>query len=375
MMRLKALAAILLTIVAIALSEVQPQSSFERQRRISTPDSLWDLLGSPRFKTLQGKIQVTVFSPVGPRSWTADLWADENRSRGQIFLPHPEGMRQIVTFTLPDGFWVWLPFAKRAIRYEGSEFPSWRDIWQIRTDKLDMAKSNYTLKVVGRSRISGHFCLVLQLEPKEKGNAMRKIWIHPPTRLPLQVERYSPDGKLEIRVTFTEVKINEPLPVMIFDPTVPPDWTVQTLSLQRKKVDLRQANEILGFTPILPTWVPPGYSLEGIFALGERRWKLAHIIYTDGIGVISIFQHPKPPKRQPPAMRPLSPPPFKRPTGPYPHGRPPFSGPPPGGAPLQQMFPNRVAVREVGNLMVVLVSEVSQEWLDKMANSFLQAER
>ncbi len=376
MMRLKALAAILLTITVIALSGVQPQDLHRYQRMGSAPSSPWDLLGTPRFKTLQGKIQVTVFLPEGARSWTAELWADENRSRGQLVLPHPEGQRQIVTFTLPDGFWVWLPFDKRAIRYEGSEFPSWRDIWQIRTDKLDMAKSNYTLRVVGRDRISGHFCLILQMEPKAKGNATRKIWVHPPTRLPLQVERFSPDGQLEIRITLTEVKINEPLPVAIFDPTVPSDWTVRTLSIQRKKVDLIQASEVLGFTPVLPTWLPPGYVLEGIFALGEHRWRMAHMIYTDGIGVISVFQHLKPSKKRPPVTgQPfLSPP--KKSFGPPPHGRPSPGGQPPHGAPpIQRLFPHRVVVREIGDLTVVLVSEVSQEWLEKMANSLSPAAR
>ncbi|MCX7643033.1 MAG: hypothetical protein N2116_04405 [Armatimonadetes bacterium] len=380
MMKLRALAAIFLTIAVIALGEIHPQDSPDRRRRILTPDSLWDLLGAPRFKTLQGKIQVTVFLPTGAHSWTAELWADENRSRGQVWLPHPEGPRQIVTFTLPDGFWVWLPFAKRAIRYEGGEFPSWRDMWQIRTDKLDMAKSNYTLRLVGRDRISGHFCLVLLMEPKAKGNAIRKIWIHPPTRLPLQVERYSTDGQLEIRVTLTEAKINEPLPVMILDPSVPPDWTVQTLPLRRKRVDLRQADEILGFTPLLPTWLPPGYMLEGIFALGERRWKIAHIVYTDGIGVISIFQHPAPPKRKPPVGWSPSPPkkPFGHPSpgGFSPQVGPSRGGPPPGIAPpIQQMFPHRIVVRELGNLTVILISEVSQDWLERMANSMSLAAR
>ncbi|MCS7185941.1 MAG: sigma-E factor regulatory protein RseB domain-containing protein [Armatimonadota bacterium] len=382
MMRQKALATILLTIFLFSL-EVQTQDSPERRGRGFAPDSLWDLLGAPRFKTLQGKIQVTVFLPNGSHSWTAELWADENRSRGQVWLPHPEGPRQIVTFTLPEGFWVWLPFAKRAIRYEGGEFPSWRDMWQIRTDKLDMAKSNYNLRVVGRDRISGYFCLILQMEPKVKGNATRKIWVHPPTRLPLQVERYSPDGRLEIRVTLTEAKINEPLPVMILDPTVPSDWTVQTLSMQRKKVSLGQADEVLGFTPVLPTWVPPGYLLEGIFAIGEHRWKMAHIVYTDGIGVISIFQHPTPPKRRPPLRgSPFPPPPPRKPFGqpppgsPPPHGSPPRGSPPFGGAsPIQQMFPNRIAFREVGNLTVILISEVSQDWLEKMASSMSSAAR
>ncbi len=326
----------------------------------------WRLLTTPRFNSVQGKVQVTVFLPEGSRSWTMDLWANENNSRVQFVLPHPNGPRQIITFTLPDGVWVLLPFAKKAIRYEGSGFPSWRDMWQIRTDKLDMAKSNYNLSIIGRDKIEGHFCLVLQLEPKFKGNASRKIWVHPPTRFPLQVERYSPDGQLEIRITLVEAKINEPLPMMIFSPSIPPDWKVDTLSLKRQRVEIGQASEVLGFTPLLPTWLPPGYALEGIFAFGEQRWRMAHIIYTDGMGVISVFEHPIPPRPRAP-MNPLSPFPPRQP-----FGRKHQDIPPPKGAPpMHMLFPQRVVVRDIENLRVVMVSEVTREWLDRMANSIL----
>ncbi|MFN4180413.1 MAG: hypothetical protein ACK4I8_08875, partial [Armatimonadota bacterium] len=140
--------------------------------------------------------------------------------------------------------------------------------------------------------------------------------------------------------------------------------------------DLSQANEVLGFTPVLPSWLPPGYVLEGIFALGEHRWKMAHMVYTDGIGVISVFQHLRPPKKRPPVMGQPFPPPPKKPFGPSPHGRPSLGGQPPHGAPpIQRLFPHRTAVREIGDLTVVLVSEVSREWLEKMANSLSPAAR
>jgi hypothetical protein len=357
-----------LTIFIVAFAGSQEPIPFERRKEFKS-EALWNLLASPKFKTLQGKIQVTVFLPEGSRSWEMNLWADENRSRVQFELPHPEGRRQIITFTSPSEVWVWLPFAKKALRAEGSGFPSWRDMWQIRTDKLDMAKANYTLRLVGRDRVAERFCLVLQLEPKAKGNAIRKVWVHPPTRLPLQVERYSPDGQLEIRIAFTEVKINEPLPLLILEPSVPSDWTVENLPLfQRRRVDIGQAREVLGFEPILPSWLPQGYILEGIFALGDQRWKMAHIVYTDGIGVISVFQHPAPPRRKPPAVQPPFVPP-RRPSGPplteRPHHGAPFGGAPPA----QLMFPQRIVIRDIGNLRVVLVSEVAREWLERMANS------
>jgi len=185
----------------------------------------------------------------------------------------------------------------------------------------------------------------------------------------LQVERYSPDGQLEIRIAFTEVKINEPLPLLILEPSVPSDWAVENLpSFRRRRVDISQAKEVLGFEPILPSWLPQGYILEGIFALGDQRWKMAHIVYTDGIGVISVFQHPAPPKRKPPAVQPPFAPP-RRPLGPPPTERPHHGAPFGGAPPAQLMFPQRVVIRDIGNLRVVLVSEVAREWLERMANS------
>lgn len=368
MMNRKLFVAFLLTTAMFTLGEAQRRSSFEQNKPPFT-EALWKLISTPKFKTIQGKVQVTVFLPEGSRSWTMDLWADENRSRVQFELPHPEGPRQVITLSSPDGVFVMLPFIKRAIQYGSSDFPSWRDMWQIRTDKLDMAKRNYTLQLATQDRIEGKFCLVLQISPKVKGNPIRKIWIHPPTRLPLQVERYSPEGKLEVRITLSEVKINEPLPLLVFDPTIPSDWTVERHSFRRQKVDVDKAREVFGFEPVLPVWVPPGYLLEGIFSLGDQNWKMAHIVYTDGMSVISVFQHPAPPKRRPPRVLP----PFPKPQGPpfKPSPEQPTHGSPPKGVapPAQRMFPQRLVVREIGNLMVVLVSDVTQDWLERMADS------
>ncbi len=112
---------------------------------------LWRLLQPPRFRTLQGSLQVSVFGErTGDRAWTINFWADEQRSRTELSLPHPEGMRQIITITTKDEMWVLLPFAKRAIRQTGSDLPSWRDLWGLRSDKLDLAKGNYDLRLVGR---------------------------------------------------------------------------------------------------------------------------------------------------------------------------------------------------------------------------------
>ncbi len=336
------------------------QRDRDRPVRLGDP---WHLLGSPRFKTLQGKIQVTVFWGERSFSWEMELWADTDRSRVQFTLPFPDGPRQFVTFNLPEGTWVWLPFAKRALRYESGTLPTWHEMWQIRTDKMDLVKNNYTLQVMGRDRVAGRFCLVLELAPRAKGNPTRKLWVHPPIAFPLRVERYSPERQLEMRIAFTEVRIDEPLPLLILDPRVPPDWREEALPFQRQRLDLSRAHEVLGFLPLLPTWLPPGYVLEGAYAFGEYRWKVAHLVYTDGLNVISVFQHPIPRKR-----------PFPPPPGGFGPRREPPKGPPPppllGKSPsAQAMFPQRVVVREVGNLLVVIVSEVTKEWLDRMADS------
>jgi hypothetical protein len=35
------------------------------------------------------------------------------------------------------------------------------------------------------------------------------------------------------------------------------------------------------------------------------------------------------------------------------------------------MFPQRIVIRDIGNLRIVLVSEVAREWLERMANSMM----
>lgn len=308
-----------------------------------TANSIWRLLQSPKFRTLTGKLQVTVFFKEGERSWTTELWADEQNSKAQFMVPHPEGARQIITFTRPDGVWVWLPFAKRLIHHERGTWPSWKDFWGLRPDKLDLAQRNYTLRVVGRDRINNLFCLVLELTPRAKGNPVRKIWVHPPTRFPVKVERYSPDGVLEMRVEFTEVKLNQPLPVMIFDPTIPSDWERIEVPFRWEPLMPADAERVLGFPLLLPHWLPPGYIQERIFAMQDRQWKVAHLIYTDGIGVISVFQHPLVKDR--------------------PHHR--------WSPPVHRMLFQRKVLRDIGNVRVLLLSDVAREWLEKMADSLV----
>ncbi|MFA0732349.1 MAG: hypothetical protein LKKZDAJK_002778 [Candidatus Fervidibacter sp.] len=318
---------------------------------------LWRLLQPPHFRTLQGTLQVSVFSErMGDRVWTISLWADERRSRTQLMLPHPEGARQIITITTPEGMWVFLPFAKRAIRQVGMNFPSWRDLWGFRSDKLDLAQRNYDLRFVGRDKVADLPCLVVELVPKFKENPKRRLWIHPPTRLPLRLERYDPDGKLRVRISFTEVQIDRPLPLLIFDTNPPPDWQWEEVSVQRQPLRALDAPQVLGFSLLLPTWVPPGYVLDGLFALQDRRFKVAHIVYTDGISVISLFEHPVPKERSRGEGQ----------AGSEREGRRSKMGLPP---PMVRMFPQQWLRRDIAGIRIVLVGETSKEWLERIADS------
>jgi hypothetical protein len=339
-----------LTFLLVVISAIAGWGWGEREQ------GLWRLLQPPRFRTLQGTLQVSVFAErMGDRVWTINLWADERNSRTQLMLPHPEGARQIITITMPEGMWVFLPFAKRAIRQAGTGLPSWRDLWGFRSDKLDLAQRNYDLRFVGREKVADLPCLVVELVPKFKENPKRRLWIHPPTRLPLRMERYDPDGALRVRIAFTEVQIDRPLPLLIFDTTLPQGWQLTEVSAQRQPINVAEAMRVLGFALLLPTWVPPGYVLDGVFALQDRQWKVAHIVYTDGISVISLFEHPAPKERPREGDQPRS-------EKEAPHPR---MGPPP----MVRMFPQQWVRRNIGGLRIVLVGEASREWLERIAES------
>jgi len=324
---------------------------------------LWRLLQPPRFRTLQGTLQVSVFSErMGDRVWTINLWADERNSRTQLMLPHPEGARQIITITTPEGMWVFLPFAKRAIRQVGMHFPSWRDLWGFRSDKLDFSPAQLRPSVC-RSGESRRFALLGRgVSPQIQGEPQASFVdspAHPPAVADGALRpRWCPAGAHR----FHRGAIGRPLPLLIFDTTLPQDWQLMEVSAQRQPINVADAMRVLGFPLLLPTWVPPGYVLDGVFALQDRQWKVAHIVYTDGISVISLFEHPVP-KERPRERRPF------RPEREGQHSQLGREAPRMGPPPMVRMFPQQWVRRDIGGLRVVLVGETSREWLERIVES------
>ncbi|MCS7223371.1 MAG: hypothetical protein NZ959_02240 [Armatimonadetes bacterium] len=311
--------------------------------QVDRKERLWRLLFSPpRFQSLSATVEVQVFTGPPGQVWTARLWADQSNHRTDLTFPLPTGARPVSLISRPDGVWVLLPHIKRIARHEPGPGP-WQPLWGIKTTKEPLAKQNYWVRFSGKDR-NDPAIIILDLVPRHSGNPLRKIHFHAPFRVPLRIERFSPDGKLEMSVSLKDPRFDEPLPAGIFDVTVPEGWQVEKKEAPAFPVDLKEAEARLGFVPLVPSWLPPGYAFDALFVGKGRHRQVAHLLYTDGITVISVFEHP--------SFGPGHGHRWKRPR-------------PPG------MMPIRMTKRQVAGLDVVIVSDVDQSWLEKMADSLV----
>ncbi len=309
-------------------------------------DHLWRFLFSrPRFRSLIATMEVQFTARSPGQIWTAKVWADPENHRMDMTFPRPTGTRTVSVVTRPDGVFVLIPDARIITQHEPAQ-GHWFAVWGLRPTKEPLARQNYSVRFSGRDPAASHI-LILELVPKHKGNPTRKIFFSARYRVPIRVEKYSPDGSLELTAMLKDAQFDVPLPAGIFELAVPEGWRVEKKRPPSPPVSLTEAAKALGFTPLVPSWTPPGYVLDGLFVGASPGWKVGHLFYTDGIGVISVFEHPSVRGEKRRRW---------------------------GGGRHPVLIPLRMAKRELAGLAVVIVSDVDQTWLERMANSLVPTE-
>lgn len=149
---------------------------------------------------------------------------------------------------------------------------------------------NYTIKAEP-ARWEEREVWKIELTPRYPGNPSRVVMVDRTWLLPLYLEDHSPDGRILQTRKFRNL-------------TVPPRVSSREIEELEKLVreegrkvsagpppiiSARDAAEELGFEPVLPGYVPEGYRLLGV-RISRRERGLAHILFYNGVGVISLFE-------------------------------------------------------------------------------------
>ncbi len=224
-------------------------------------------------------------------------------------------------------------------------------------EHLSLLLANYTPVVTGTGRVAGRDCYVLAIRPKYPGNPSKRLWIDQSTFVALKTERFGSDGKPTMSTEYTSVDYSKRPSASLF--VVAKGWRTVRLAASGDS-SLDAVRKAVGFIPVKPGYVPKGYRFDGYYLRENPRGiRFAGLRYTNGMNTISVYEHDRPclggrgPGRGMGMGR----------------GQEPRAGRC-AGCILAETPHAQMARVFVGDLMVIVVGDISTAELQNMANSF-----
>jgi outer membrane lipoprotein-sorting protein len=157
-----------------------------------------------------------------------------------------------------------------------------------------LAERNYEARVVGESSVAGRSARTVEIAPRGGGRVVLRLWLDKETGFALRRERYNVEGRLTSRTEYTRVEFGPVIAPDVF--RVPEGWQTVRAEETESGLSAAQLSIRLGFEVRPPAYIPAGYVLVGGYEKQWGRWHMraAELRYTDGLRVLSIFQHRHP---------------------------------------------------------------------------------
>jgi len=160
---------------------------------------------------------------------------------------------------------------------------------EIKRKSLNLIFINYKISKLLDGYILARPVYVISLIPRHPGNPRRKVWIDKKTYLPLKEEDYNWRGELISSSFYTEIHFDKRFSKEKFYRDFPQRPRKKVFS-QERFLSLKDLRRKIRFPVSVPHYLPPGYEFqEAVLISKERAVKLT---YTNGLGVICLFQMP-----------------------------------------------------------------------------------
>lgn len=145
----------------------------------------------------------------------------------------------------------------------------------------------YEAKLGGAERVAGRSSQVVMLEPRDAYRYAYNLWLDKRTGLPLKSRSLNSNGGVVSMFVFSEVQIGKAPDAQLFHN----DLTGK--SIQKASVD-KPANVAWEVTP------PPGFTRvqEAVRSLPGKKAPVTHLVFSDGLSVLSMFVEPVDPRAQ-----------------------------------------------------------------------------
>jgi len=159
-----------------------------------------------------------------------------------------------------------------------------------RSDRVHFLLRNYSASARGDAAIAGRDARVVDLTPTMCAGPSKRLWIDKQTHVVLRIDDHDIAGKLVSSSKFSRVDYGAQMTDEML--RIPTGKRVET-DLLPASANAGSLSRRLGFRVAQPKYMARGYALEGYRAhacpcgCGHES---AHILYTNGVDTISVFE-------------------------------------------------------------------------------------
>jgi len=159
-------------------------------------------------------------------------------------------------------------------------------------DNIALLFANYRAITGPDETVASRATVTVSLINRHTGERVMRLWIDKQTRIVLAKESYHSDGSLATRMKFDEIRYTGDIPDSIFETTLPAGFTsVQGRNFAEPSTDIGAVVRGAGFTPIGPKFLPEGFSIISADVTQVRGIKSLHLLYSDGLRNLSLFEN------------------------------------------------------------------------------------
>ncbi len=153
-------------------------------------------------------------------------------------------------------------------------------------DSLSVLKKNYQIRAGAGGRVAGRVAQSALITPRDAYRYGYHLWADQATGLLLKAGLLDAHGKVIEQYMFTQVSIGKPIPESELVPQHPSKGIIAS-----RRAD---ASPSASTGRWAATQLPAGYALKRrmMRKLSPRRQPVEHLVYSDGLAVVSVFIEP-----------------------------------------------------------------------------------
>lgn len=158
-------------------------------------------------------------------------------------------------------------------------------------DDIALVDANYRAVRTASDNVADRRTDVVDLVSKNTGERAMRLWIDSETHVVLAKEAYHSDGSLAWRTRFDDIRYTDAIPSQVFTRDTPRGYTTVRGRSYGVTTSVAEAVKSAGFKPYTPRYLPEGFSVLGAGISQVHGVKNLHLVYSDGIRTVSLFEN------------------------------------------------------------------------------------